>query len=195
MSLRQNFRCPYHSHLIPSQPLLSPQTEISSSAEVSGQPLGGRLLPFVAGCRIIVVLAARVIHRIRSLINVLLGDFLLAVVATFNFTVTVGEDPAVRRLIEALSVHEKGLGVGCEARTGVMDNFVKGMAWILQSAEFPFAAGLANLFIGLDEVEVNLLGQYTSQMVSRGNDEIRMPNIPQPEQSSCTRKYFFRMGT
>lgn len=114
----------------------------------------------MTGRRIIIVLAAGIVHRLQSLVWVLVGVFLVAVFVALNFAVAFGEDSAVGRLVETLTVHEKGLGVGCEARTRILDDFMKGMAWRLQGAELLFTAGLANLFVGLDEVEVNLLGHY-----------------------------------
>lgn len=112
----------------------------------------------MAGCWIIVVLAAGVVDRICSIIDILSGRDLFAVVATFDFAVKCGKDTAIGRLVEALAINEKGLGVGCEARTRVVDDFVKGMAWRCQGAEFLLTGSLADPFVRLNEVEINLLG-------------------------------------
>lgn len=112
----------------------------------------------MAGCWIIVVLAAGVVDRICSIIDILDGRDLFAVVATFDFTVTCGKDAAIGRLVEALAIDEKGFGVGCEATARVVDNFVKSMTWRCQGAEIPLTVSLADLFVRLNEVEINLLG-------------------------------------
>lgn len=125
----------------------------------------------MASRRIIVVRAAGVIDSIRSHINILGGIFLLAAISALDFAVAIGEDAALGRLVEALAVLEEGIGVGCEAGTRVVDDLVQGVAGGFKGAELLLTTGLADIFIRLNEVEVDLLRHYKKDLVGRGNSE------------------------
>lgn len=150
----------------------------------------------MASRRIIVVRAAGVIDSIHSQINILVSIYLLAAVSALDFAVAIGEDAALGRLVKALAVLEEGMGVGCEAGTRVVDDLMQGVAGRFKGAELLLTTCLADIFIRLNEVEVDLLRNYKEGLVGRNDsEEKKKENIPHPEQSSCTRKYFFRMGT
>lgn len=125
----------------------------------------------MASRRIIVVRAAGVIDSIHSQINIFVSIYLLAAVSALDFAVAIGEDAALGRLVKALAVLEEGMGVGCEAGTRVVDDLMQGVAGRFKGAELLLTTCLADIFIRLNEVEVDLLRDYKDGLVGRNDSE------------------------
>lgn len=108
---------------------------------------------------IIVKRMGTIVNRIRAAINFLGSDNLriITVVATaLDFAVAFGKDMAISGLVETLVVGKERPGIEAEAFPRAANNFVKGVLAIeVEDAEVLRALFLADVFVGLDDVEIH----------------------------------------